>query len=110
MGLIHTPNRATPNRSAAECGLGPGGIEVHAKHLEIDGVYAATVTLTGYPAEVLPGWLEAIYAYPARIDVAIHAEPVAPLAAASRLRKQRARLEAGRRTDADKGRLEDPLA
>jgi type IV secretory pathway VirB4 component len=95
---------------AAGSGFGPGGVEVHAKHLEIDDVYAATLTLTGYPAEVLPGWLETIYTYPARIDVAIHAEPVPPLAAASRLRKQRARLEAGRRTDADRGRLEDPVA
>jgi type IV secretory pathway VirB4 component len=100
--------RQTPPPSAGSW-FGPGGIEVHAKHLQIDGVYAATLTLTGYPAEVLPGWLETIYTYPARIDVAIHAEPVAPLQAASRLRKQRARLEAGRRGDADKGRLDDPV-
>ncbi|MBS2967088.1 conjugal transfer protein TraC, partial [Actinocrinis puniceicyclus] len=101
--------RMRSSASPAGSWFGPGGIGVHARHLRIDGVHAATVTLTGYPAEVLPGWLEAIYTYPARIDVAIHAEPVAPLAAASRLRKQRARLEAGRRGDADKGRLEDPV-
>lgn len=109
MGLIRT---LTSPRAPAASGVswfGPGGIEVHARHLEIDGVFAATLTLTGYPSEVLPGWLETIYTYPARIDVAIHAEPVAPLQAASRLRKQRARLEAGRRGDADKGRLDDPM-
>ena len=110
MGLIDMLRRIGALRPAAGVGFGPGGIEVHAKRLQIDGVYAATLTLSGYPAEVLPGWLETIYTYPARIDVALHAEPVPPLAAASRLRKQRARLEAGRRTDADRGRLEDPLA
>lgn len=109
MALTRTRNRTRSEAPSAGAWFGPGGIEVHARHLEIDGVYTATVTLTGYPAEVLPGWLETIYTYPARIDVAIHAEPVAPLAAASRLRKQRARLEAGRRGDADKGRLEDPI-
>ena len=109
MDLIDILRRTRPAYSESGSGFGPGGIEVHARHLEIDGVYAATLTLTGYPSEVLPGWLETIYTYPARIDVAIHAEPIAPLAAASRLRKQRARLEAGRRTDADRGRLEDPL-
>jgi type IV secretory pathway VirB4 component len=109
MGLIHAlTRRQTPPSTGSW--FGPGGIEAHAKRLQIDGMYAATLTLTGYPAEVLPGWLEAIYTYPARIDVAIHAEPVAPLAAASRLRKQRARLEAGRRGDAERGRLEDPIA
>lgn len=109
MGLIRTFNNARTPAPSAGSWFGPGGIEIHAKHLEIDGVYAATLTLTGYPSEVLPGWLEAIYTYPARIDLAIHAEPVAPLQAASRLRKQRARLEAGRRGDAEKGRLDDPI-
>jgi len=110
MGLIRTLSRPHPQAPSAGSWFGPGGIEMHAKHLEIDGVYAATLTLTGFPSEVLPGWLETIYTYPARIDVAIHAEPVAPLQAASRLRKQRARLEAGRRGDAERGRLEDPIA
>jgi type IV secretory pathway VirB4 component len=110
MGLIHTLTRARTSAPARGSWYGPGGIEIHAKHVEIDGVYAATLTLTGYPCEVLPGWLETIYTYPARIDLAIHAEPVAPLQAASRLRKQRARLEAGRRGDAERGRLEDPIA
>lgn len=100
--------RARPDTS---CGVwfGPGGMLVLAHHLEIDGVFASTLTITGYPAEVMPGWLEALYTYPARIDVAIHAEPVPPTLAAARLRKQRARLESGRRTDAQHGRLEDPL-
>jgi type IV secretory pathway VirB4 component len=89
--------------------FGPGGLQVRPHHLEIDGVYAATLTVTGYPEAVLPGWLEAITSYPARIDVSLHAEAVSPLQAASRLRKQRARLESGRRRDAERGRLGDPM-
>ena len=89
--------------------FGPGGLQVRPRHLEIDGVYAETLTVTGYPEAVLPGWLEAITNYPARIDVSLHAEAVSPLQAASRLRKQRARLESGRRRDAERGRLGDPM-
>jgi type IV secretory pathway VirB4 component len=84
-------------------------MQVHPKYLEIDGVCAATLTITGYPEAVLPGWLETITAYPARIDIALHAETTSPLQAASRLRKQRARLESGRRRDAERGRLGDPV-
>ena len=103
----------TRTRHAAEAydtsWFAPGGIQVHPRHLEIDGVCAATLTVTGYPEAVLPGWLESLAAYPARIDVSLHAEAVPPLAAAGRLRKQRARLESGRRRDAERGRLGDPL-
>jgi hypothetical protein len=84
-------------------------VEIRPSFLQIDGTFAATLTVSGFPEAVLPGWLEAVTAIPARIDVAVHAEPIAPLQAAARLRKQRARLESGRRRDAERGRLGDPL-
>ena len=105
---IGRQNTATEDGTRAGW-FGPGGLEVSPQHLEIDGVFAATLTVTGYPEAVLPGWLEAITTYPARIDISLHAEAVSPLQAASRLRKQRARLESGRRRDAERGRLGDPL-
>src|SRR5256714_1527905 len=46
--------------------------------------------------------------YPARLDVSVHVEPIDPVTAASRLKKQLARLESGRRHGAEHGRLEDP--
>src|SRR6202035_3189745 len=46
--------------------------------------------------------------YPGRLDVALHIDPVPPAAAADRLRRQRARLESGRRAGADRGQLDDP--
>ena len=64
--------------------------------------------MTGYPAEVAPGWLEPLTSYPGRLDIALHIEPVPPAVAADRLRRQRARLESSRRTWAGQGRLDDP--
>jgi type IV secretory pathway VirB4 component len=66
------------------------------------------LAVTGYPAEVGPGWLEPLLAYPGRVDVSLHIEPVPPVVASQRLRKQRGRFEASRRQTATKGRLDDP--
>ena len=44
--------------------------------------YTATLAVTGYPAEVGPGWLEPLLAYPGRLDVALHIEPIPPPVAA----------------------------
>jgi hypothetical protein len=48
---------------------------VAARHVVIDGDYAMTLAVTGYPAEVAPGWLEPLTSYPGRLDVALHIEP-----------------------------------
>ncbi|MFE6158787.1 VirB4 family type IV secretion system protein [Streptomyces sp. NPDC056486] len=87
---------------------GPDGLEVHARTLAVGGHLAATLVVTGYPAEVAPGWLDTLLTYPGRLDVALHIEPVASSLAAQQLKKQRARLESSRRTGADHGRLDDP--
>jgi type IV secretory pathway VirB4 component len=63
--------------------------------------------VTGYPREVGGAWLEPLLAYPGNIDIALHLEPVPPLVASERLRRQLARLESSRRLAADHGRLED---
>jgi hypothetical protein len=86
----------------------PPAVKIAARHVEIDGDCAATLAVTGYPAEVAPGWLEPLTSYPGRLDIALHIEPVPPAVAADRLRRQRARLESSRRTWAGQGRLDDP--
>ena len=86
----------------------PPAVEVAARHVTVDGDYAATLAVTGYPAEVAPGWLEPLTSYPGRLDIALHIEPIPPAVAADRLRRQRARLESSRRTWAGHGRLDDP--
>ncbi|MFC7306782.1 VirB4 family type IV secretion system protein [Streptomyces monticola] len=89
---------------------GPEAIEVHARCLAVGSHLVTTLVATGYPAEVSPGWLAPLLNYPGRLDVALHIEPVPNAVAASGLKKQRARLEAGRRTGFEKGQLDDPEA
>lgn len=86
----------------------PDAVEVAGRSVRVADGYTAALAVTGYPAEVGPGWLEPLLAYPGRVDVSLHIEPVAPVVASQRLRKQRGRMEASRRQDAAKGRLDDP--
>ena len=86
----------------------PDAVEVGGRSVGVGDGYTAALAVTGYPAEVGPGWLEPLLAYPGRVDVSLHIEPVPPVIASQRLRKQRGRFEASRRTDAAKGRLDDP--
>jgi len=103
------PLRSKARRRDA-LGLGPSSLTVGSRTLEIgESTHAASFAVAGYPAEVGNGWLEPILSYPARIDVAIHIQPVAAPVAADRLRKQRARIESGRRHGAERGRLDDPI-
>ena len=105
------PVRARPRaRRRDALGLGPSSLTVGARTLAIgESTHAATFAVAGYPAEVGNGWLEPLLSHPARIDVAIHIEPVPAPVAADRLRKQRARIESGRRQSAERGRLDDPV-
>jgi len=88
--------------------VGPAAVQVSGRDLRIGDGYAATLAVTGYPAEVGVAWLEPLLSWPGRVDMALHIEPLNGAGAATRLSRQRARLEASRRLDADKGRLDDP--
>ena len=104
------PRRSRQPGLAADGAEVPGSaaVEVAARHVQAGDDWAATLAVTGYPAEVAPGWLEPLTSYPGRLDIALHIEPVPPAVAADRLRRQRARLESSRRTWAGQGRLDDP--
>ncbi|MGH8983488.1 MAG: VirB4 family type IV secretion system protein, partial [Acidimicrobiia bacterium] len=86
----------------------PDSVEVTPFSLRIADELCASFAIIGYPAEVGAGWLQPLLAYPGRLDVSLHVVPVAPVTAAERLAKQRARLESSRHSDAAKGRLIDP--
>lgn len=99
--------------------MGPDAVEVGTRHVRIGhddltgdrsggARWTTTLAVTGYPAEVTAGWLEPLLAFPDRVDVSVHAEPVPGPVAAQRLRRQRARLESTRRAGADRGGLDDP--
>jgi hypothetical protein len=93
---------------AAAAAVGPDGVDVGARRLRLGAGFAATFAVAGYPATVAAPWLEPILSWPGRLDVAVHIEPVRPDAAATQLRRARAKLESSRRLDADAGRLGDP--
>ncbi|GAB3979278.1 hypothetical protein GCM10029978_074230 [Actinoallomurus acanthiterrae] len=87
--------------------VGPDAVEVGARTLTLADGMCASFSITGYPSEVGPGWLEPLLTYPGRVEVAVHIEPTPPTVAADRLRRQLARLESSARSDAEHGRLED---
>ncbi|WP_311728248.1 VirB4 family type IV secretion system protein [Streptomyces lonegramiae] len=88
--------------------VGPEAVEIHARTLAVGGHLASTLVVTGYPAEVTPGWLAPLLNFPGHLDIALHIGPVPSPVAAAGLKKQRARLESGRRGGLDKGHLDDP--
>ncbi|MFG2249138.1 VirB4 family type IV secretion system protein [Spirillospora sp. NPDC048823] len=87
--------------------LAPAALRVNASSLELPDGCCASFAVTGYPREVGAGWLEPLLTYPGRLDVSLHVEPIPPMVAAQRLRRQLARLESGARANAEAGRLAD---
>ena len=75
----------------------PDAVSVRARHLQVGGDWVASFAVVGFPREVHPGWLSPLLTYPGRLDVSLHVEPIKATIAATRLRKQLAKLEAGRR-------------
>ena len=104
-----TPASEYPNDGGVASVVGPDTVVTAGTYLKVGSGYAATLAVSGYPAEVGMTWLEPVLAWAGRLDVALHIEPVPSEVAAGRLRRQRARLESSRRLDADRGRLDDPL-
>ncbi|MFS8104685.1 DUF87 domain-containing protein [Lentzea alba] len=101
-------NPTAPADSSAAAAFTPDALSVAARHLEVGGEWVSSFAVVGFPREVHPGWLAPLLTYPGRLDVSVHIEPIDPATAASRLKKQLAKLEAGRRHTAEHGRLFDP--
>src|SRR4051812_8483244 len=92
--------RRNIDRATKASGVLPGrpdAVDVGARSVRVGDDYSTTLAVTGYPAEVGAGWLEPILSYPGRVDVVLHIEPVPPVVAAQRLKKQRGRFESSRR-------------
>ncbi|MEV4826854.1 DUF87 domain-containing protein [Micromonospora sp. NPDC049257] len=103
-----TGGGAQPRPASLASAVAPATVEVTPRWLRVGDGYAATLVVTGYPAEVGGAWLEPLLSWPGRLDLALHIEPLPAPIAAARLRTQRARLESSRRADSDRGRLADP--
>jgi type IV secretory pathway VirB4 component len=99
---------ASPPSAGLAATVAPASVEVTPRFLRVGDGYAATLVVTGYPAEVGPGWLEPLLSWPGRLDLALYIDPIPAPVAASRLRNQRARFESSRRADEQRGKLADP--
>ncbi|MVU77132.1 DUF87 domain-containing protein [Nocardia sp. ET3-3] len=87
----------------------PQSLGVGARHVEVGSDWVATLAVTGYPREVAGGWLAPLLAHPGRVDLSLHIDPIDPVTAANRLRRQQARLESSRRHNASYGLLADDV-
>jgi hypothetical protein len=101
--------------ASGRVGRGCAVVGVAPRYLVIDTPdggreWVAVLAVTGYPAEAGAAWLDPLLSFPGRLDVSVHIEPVDSVSAATRLRRQLARLESGRRQRAEHGSLADPLA
>ena len=85
----------------------PHSAQVGPRSLRLGDAHAATLAVTGYPAEVGPGWLDPLLHWPGHVDVAVHIQPIPTPVAGDLLRRQRARLESELRLDAERGRLQN---
>ncbi|WP_338767931.1 PrgI family protein [Nocardia vulneris] len=102
------PDSGAVDPFAGETGFAPESLTIGTRHLEIGSDWTQTLAVTGYPREVTAGWLAPLLSHPGRVEVAIHIDPVDPVTAATRLRRQQARLESSRTHDMSRGRLPDP--
>jgi type IV secretory pathway VirB4 component len=106
--ILRSTHRAESDQAGAALAGAPDAVEVAGRSVRIGDGHAATLAVTGYPAEVGAGWLEPLLSYPGRLDVSLHIDPIPAAVAAQRLRTQRGRLESSRRHDAAHGKLDDP--
>ncbi|WP_063721677.1 PrgI family protein [Nocardia vinacea] len=102
------PDYAAADPFTSETGFAPESLTIGTRHLEIGSDWTQTLAVIGYPREVTAGWLAPLLSHPSRVEVAIHIDPVDPVTAATRLRRQQARLESSRMHDVGRGRLSDP--
>ncbi len=105
-GCRGAPADAPRGRASA---FTPDSLSVAPRHLEIGGEWVASFAITGYPREVYAGWLQPLLTYPGRVDVSLHIEPIDPVTAANRLKRQLSKFESGRQHTSGKGRLLDPM-
>ncbi|MEV4481841.1 VirB4 family type IV secretion system protein [Micromonospora coxensis] len=110
MKLFPLSRPTDPDRRAGRlaAAVAPASVEVTPRCVRVGDGYAATLVVTGYPAEVGPAWLEPLLSWPGRLDLTLHIDPLPAPVAAARLRNQRARFESSRRADVERGKLSDP--
>jgi len=88
--------------------LAPDAIDLSAPdYLRLDGRYARTLILTGYPPTVFLGWLEPLLSAPMTLDVSLHLVPQNARDAQRVLSQAMVKLHSQRLAGARSGLLED---
>ena len=108
-GLIRARSSlpARPQPDAGPGLLGPPSLELGAERVRVGGLLRQTYAVSGYPHEVVNGWLGPLLSGGAELDLSLHVEPFPAELAARRLHKQRARFESTRRLERERGGLAD---
>jgi type IV secretory pathway VirB4 component len=65
-----------------------GGLEEFQNHLEIDGRYAKTLYISGYPYTASSGWLNHLINFNYNVDISYHIEPVDAVLALPKLNRK----------------------
>ena len=79
-------------KSLAEM-VAPANLSLYRDHLALDKEYVRVYRLDGYPASLVPGWLNTILSAQSKIDVTMHIQPIAQEAAQKFLRTEVLRLQ-----------------
>ncbi|HEU5318190.1 MAG TPA: DUF87 domain-containing protein, partial [Chloroflexota bacterium] len=88
--------------------VAPAAVEVARDHVRLDGHYARTLAVTGYPRTVSPGWLAPLVNAAEPLEVSVHVHPLATGPMVRALSHRLVQLHSSRMLDARGGRLADP--
>lgn len=86
----------------------PESLEIAPRRMQTGETWCQSFAVTGFPREVGPGWLSPLLNHHGPVDVSLQVQAIPNEVAATRLRRQIARLESTRRIDKSKSRLPDP--
>ncbi len=86
--------------------VAPSNLSLYRDHIALDKEYVRVYRLDGYPASLVPGWLNTILSAQSRIDVTMHIRPIGQEAAQKFLRTEVLRLQTQSLAKKKQGNLE----
>lgn len=89
--------------------IAPSAIEIDFNHLRIGNIYFRTLFVSGYPRFVGANWLSPIINFEHTLDVSMFYYPVKSKVILDDLRRKITELEATTMTNAEKGKIVDPV-
>lgn len=88
--------------------IAPPAIEVNFNYMQVGAVYYTTLFISGYPRFVGANWLAPIINFEHTLDLSMFYYPVKSKGILEDLKKKITEMEATVRTDAERGKIEDP--